>query len=238
LTETLADRDDALLAAYVEDESGVTEQRLRRALAAQARRALVHPVFFGSAITGEGVDALRAGLAELLPAEVGDSAAPASGRVFKIDRGAAGEKIAYVRMFAGSVRVRQRLHVETVGGEPVEAKATADGLGRRARQHRCLDRSEVVRAELQSDGERQADATSGVEPYRSNRTKVECVPHRGVDGAGRPSPHAVVLGDVARVGADLDLAPGGQVHREELARAGLVGEWPQLAVRRCISYAG
>ena len=31
---------------------------LRRALAAQTRRALVHPVFFGSAITGAGVDAL------------------------------------------------------------------------------------------------------------------------------------------------------------------------------------
>ena len=36
-------------------------RRLRRALAAQTRRALVHPVFFGSAITGAGVDELTAG---------------------------------------------------------------------------------------------------------------------------------------------------------------------------------
>src|SRR5262249_54111693 len=34
-----------------------------------------------------------------------------SGRVFKVDRGAAGEKLAYVRMFAGSLRLRQRLHL-------------------------------------------------------------------------------------------------------------------------------
>jgi ribosomal protection tetracycline resistance protein len=32
-----------------------------------------------------------------------------SGRVFKVERGSAGEKVAYVRMFSGSVRSRQRL---------------------------------------------------------------------------------------------------------------------------------
>ena len=40
----------------------------RKQLAAQTRRALVHPVFFGSAITGAGVDALISGVTELLPA--------------------------------------------------------------------------------------------------------------------------------------------------------------------------
>ena len=40
------------------DETAVSYGRLRDALAAQTGRALVHPVFFGSAITGAGVDAL------------------------------------------------------------------------------------------------------------------------------------------------------------------------------------
>ena len=35
--------------------------------------------------------------------------APVSGRVFKIERGAAGEKIAYVRMFSGTVHMRDRV---------------------------------------------------------------------------------------------------------------------------------
>jgi ribosomal protection tetracycline resistance protein len=57
LADLLADHDDALLAAYVDDETAVSYRRLRGELVAQARQALVHPVFFGSAITGAGVDA-------------------------------------------------------------------------------------------------------------------------------------------------------------------------------------
>ena len=61
----------------------------------QTGRALVHPVFFGSAITGAGVDALTAGITELLPAAAGDAGGPVSGSVFKVERGPAGEKVAY-----------------------------------------------------------------------------------------------------------------------------------------------
>ncbi len=109
LAELLADHDDAFLAAYLDDEKPVSRERLRDELEAQARRALVHPVFFGSAITGAGVDSLMTGISELLPATEGDAAGPLSGAVFKIERGPAGEKIAYVRVFSGTVRVRDRL---------------------------------------------------------------------------------------------------------------------------------
>ncbi len=67
LTEVLADQDDSILAAYVED-GRVPYRRLREELATQTRRSLVHPVFFGSAITGAGGESLMAGIAELLPA--------------------------------------------------------------------------------------------------------------------------------------------------------------------------
>jgi ribosomal protection tetracycline resistance protein len=107
--EVLAEYDDGIMAAYVDDEAGIPAERLRVALAAQTRRALVNPVFFGSAITGAGTDAIMAGIAELLPSAVGDAGAPTAGSVFKIERGAGGEKVAYVRMFAGTVRTRDRL---------------------------------------------------------------------------------------------------------------------------------
>src|SRR5207248_2237760 len=68
LVSVLAERDDALMAAYVEDEKSVPYRRLRAALAAQTKNALVHPVFLGSAITGAGVASLMSGIAELLPA--------------------------------------------------------------------------------------------------------------------------------------------------------------------------
>ena len=52
MVERLADHDEAILAAYVdEEERALPYRRLRRALAAQTGRALVHPVFFGSAGT-------------------------------------------------------------------------------------------------------------------------------------------------------------------------------------------
>jgi ribosomal protection tetracycline resistance protein len=121
MAEVLAERDDGILAAYVEHEAGVPYRRLREDLAAQTKRALVHPVFFGSAITGAGVEPLMAGIAELLPASEGDPDGPVSGSVFKIDRGATGGKIAYVRMFSGTIRTRDRLQF----GPGREGKVTA-----------------------------------------------------------------------------------------------------------------
>jgi ribosomal protection tetracycline resistance protein len=121
LADVLADHDDALLAACVDDETTVSYRRLRAELAAQARQALVHPVFFGSAITGAGTDALAAGITELLPAAGGAADGPVSGTVFKVERGPAGEKIAYVRMFSGTLRTRDRLRY----GRPGPGKVTA-----------------------------------------------------------------------------------------------------------------
>src|SRR5205085_2448355 len=92
LAEALAERDDRILAAYVEDEPRAAAHRLRAELLAQTKRALVHPVFLGSAVTGAGVDALRSGIAELLPTSSGDPDGAVAGTVFKIERGARGEK--------------------------------------------------------------------------------------------------------------------------------------------------
>jgi ribosomal protection tetracycline resistance protein len=109
LVEVLAEHDDGLLAAYVSDDTQVSQRRLYDELAAQTKRALVHPVYFGSAITGAGVAALSEGIRTLLPSAEGRAQGPVSGTVFKVERGAAGEKIAYVRMFSGAVRLRDRL---------------------------------------------------------------------------------------------------------------------------------
>jgi ribosomal protection tetracycline resistance protein len=125
LLDLLARRDDRLLTAYVDDESSVDHARLRAALAERTAAAEVHPVYAGSAVTGAGVDALVAGLAELLPARLPDPDAPLAGTVFKMERGPAGERIAYVRVVAGTVRVRDRLPVHRGGTEVGEGKVTA-----------------------------------------------------------------------------------------------------------------
>ena len=127
LAERLADNDDAILAAYVDGERRFSQSRLRKALAAQTARALVHPVFFGSAITGAGVAALTEAITALLPAARGDPDGSASGAVFKVERGAAGEKIAYVRMFDGAVHVRERLAFGRGKAAKVTAISVFDG---------------------------------------------------------------------------------------------------------------
>jgi ribosomal protection tetracycline resistance protein len=127
LVEVLAERDDALLATYIDDEASVSSRRLRETLAAQTKQALVHPVFCGSAITGAGVAQLIGGLVEFLPTPAGDGDGAVSGTVFKIERGSGGEKIAYVRMFTGSVRARDRLHFGRDGEGKVTAINVFDG---------------------------------------------------------------------------------------------------------------
>jgi ribosomal protection tetracycline resistance protein len=136
LAEALAERSAALLAAYVENERGISAGRLRAELAAQTRDALVHPVFFGSAITGDGVPALMGALVDLLPVGTGGADGATSAQVFKIERGPAGEKIAYVRMFGGTIRARQRLPVRHIGGGHTEAKPTAISVSERGRWER------------------------------------------------------------------------------------------------------
>lgn len=132
LAELLADRDDALLAAYVNDETAISYSEVRSKLAEQARQGLVHGVYFGSAITGAGTDSLIAGIVEWLPAAKGDVDGPVTATVFKVERGPSGEKIAYVRMFSGAIRTRDRLRFR---GD-VEQKVT---------QIRVFERGSAVR---------------------------------------------------------------------------------------------
>ncbi|MGN6380730.1 MAG: GTP-binding protein [Gaiellales bacterium] len=132
LGSALAEHDDALLAAYVDGGVEVSSRRLRRGLEEQTARTTAHPVFFGSAATGAGVDALMRGIAELMPAAERDVDGPLSGSVFKVERGPAGEKIAFVRMFSGTLRTRERVRLAGEAERKVTAISVfADGASER-----------------------------------------------------------------------------------------------------------
>ncbi|MGW0531628.1 GTP-binding protein [Streptomyces sp. NPDC003032] len=135
LTELLTGHDDTLLAAYVDDAASLSYDRLRGELVRQTGQALVHPVFFGSAVTGAGIPELTGGIRQFLPMATGDAEGTVSGRVFKVERGTAGEKIAYVRLFSGTIRTRDRVDIldgeaGTMGkaaGDSREGGAGSDG---------------------------------------------------------------------------------------------------------------
>ncbi len=135
LAEVLAEHDDTVLAAYLAGTAAIPGRWLNQKLAGQVRDMYVHPVYFGSAITGAGVDALLRGAGALLPAADGDPDGPVSGRVFKVERGPAGEKIAYTRMFAGTVTVRDRVRFgRGATGKVTAINVFADGAAQRRDQ--------------------------------------------------------------------------------------------------------
>lgn len=116
LLDLLAGQDDVLLADWVADASSLPYSRLRRELAARTGRALVQPVFAGSAMTGAGVDALIAGITELLPTVQGDVDAPVSGTVFAIERGPAGRRSPW----SGSSPARSRSVTGSASAPPTQ----------------------------------------------------------------------------------------------------------------------
>ena len=127
LTEVVAEYDDAVLASFVEDQMGVGVAELKRRLAVLTGDALVHPVFIGSAVTGAGVDALMEGLTAYLLVGDAESRGSVEASVFKIERGSSGEKIAYVRMFRGSIRTRDLLVSSSGASHKVTALEMFDG---------------------------------------------------------------------------------------------------------------
>jgi ribosomal protection tetracycline resistance protein len=207
LVDLLAENDDALLAAYVDDETSVSTRQLHEELAAQSKQALVHPVFFGSAITGAGVDALMDAVTELLPAAVGDGDGPVSASVFKVERGAAGEKVAYARLFSGTIRVRDRLCF----GEDEEAKVTAISV---------FDGGSAVRRASVAAGE--IGKLSGLGEVRIG------------DTIGEPPPRAPAQHSFAPPTLEAVVVPDGADDKGALsvALARLAEQDPLIAVRR------
>ncbi|MET7746284.1 translation factor GTPase family protein [Streptomyces sp. NPDC005385] len=120
VTEVLADHDETLLAQFID---GVTPlpADLRRRLGDQTARGLVHPVYFGSAISGSGTDLLGSGINDFLPGQPADAVEdPLRGIVFAIERTGRSEKTAYVRLFGGSVRERERITLRRMEAGTVE----------------------------------------------------------------------------------------------------------------------
>ncbi|MGR9176616.1 GTP-binding protein [Rhizobium leguminosarum] len=109
LCEALAETDETLLDDYVLAPDRLTADRLGRCLTRQVASGLVHPVFAGAATTGVGVPALTSAIATILPDRRLDPDRPIAGKIFKIERGWGGEKLAYMYLTSGTIRLRQYL---------------------------------------------------------------------------------------------------------------------------------
>ncbi|MGG3538713.1 GTP-binding protein [Bacillus tropicus] len=119
--ERLAPYNESLLESYVNNEI-VTDTLLREELEKQIQQANLYPIFFGSAMTGIGVTELLENISALLPANNSSPYEELSGVVFKIEREPFGEKIAYVRLFSGSLHIRKYVDIQRNGSLPHKEK--------------------------------------------------------------------------------------------------------------------
>ncbi|MBV6695846.1 TetM/TetW/TetO/TetS family tetracycline resistance ribosomal protection protein [Kitasatospora aureofaciens] len=111
LADVLAEHGDEFLARYLDDEAALTARDYTEELARQACRAQLYPVLFGSAVADAGIGALVDGITGLFPVNHGGADGTLHGTVFKIERGWAGEKVAYVRLRSGTLGPRSKVSV-------------------------------------------------------------------------------------------------------------------------------
>ncbi len=130
--DLLAETNERVIAEFDRTGGNLSAFFLEAELRAQVAARTIVPVFFGSAITGAGVPELLAGIEEWLPTAEEAKDAPVAGTVFKIARRASGEKLVYVRLFAGRLAVRQRvtLHRHNAFGEREQSEERITGIDR------------------------------------------------------------------------------------------------------------
>ncbi|MEU9170544.1 tetracycline resistance ribosomal protection protein Otr(A) [Streptomyces sp. NPDC048420] len=108
LAEALAEVDPDILRALV-DGPEPTPDDLRQALAARTADGSFHPVFFGSALGGQGVPDLVEGIIRLIPPTPVTPTDDPRGTVFAVRPGPGGERNVHLRLYGGEVTERQRL---------------------------------------------------------------------------------------------------------------------------------
>jgi len=128
LLDSIANHDDELLEAYLQDESSVTPEMLRRALRAATLDATITPVLLGSAFKNKGVQPLLDAVIEYLPSpldvppihgidprtehELSRRPAldePFSALAFKVMSDPYVGKLTYFRVYSGQVKAGDRV---------------------------------------------------------------------------------------------------------------------------------
>ncbi|WP_328548372.1 tetracycline resistance ribosomal protection protein Otr(A) [Streptomyces platensis] len=125
IAETVAEADESILDLLVSRLPGgrdagdggppLTADRLRSALAARTADGSLHPVYFGSALGGQGVGALIDGMVRLIPPAPAGAGTEPRGTVFAVHQPPNGERTAHLRLYAGALRPRQQITLHRPG---------------------------------------------------------------------------------------------------------------------------
>ncbi|NQU33516.1 MAG: TetM/TetW/TetO/TetS family tetracycline resistance ribosomal protection protein, partial [Bacteroidetes bacterium] len=118
--ESIIHNDEILLDSYLVGEK-IDSQKLKMSLKDQFHKNELFPVLFGSAKYDIGIDDLLDVITEYMPVAKGDSTKPLSGIVYKVEHNKTIGKIASVRLFEGSIKNRDIIHL---GNNDLEEKVS------------------------------------------------------------------------------------------------------------------
>jgi ribosomal protection tetracycline resistance protein len=112
LIEAVSEQDEALLLQYL-DGKNISAQQLQGSLVRQIHSCQLYPVLYGSAIEGTGMKELLDGVVDLLPSPAGEEDGPLSGIIFRLERDKTMGKVAYVRLYSGTLKNRDNVFNQT-----------------------------------------------------------------------------------------------------------------------------
>ncbi|WP_338134379.1 translation factor GTPase family protein [Cohnella candidum] len=118
MLEALAQTDEALLERYLAEGAPGGAEGLadwKKEFARLTAQCELFPVLFGASGKGIGITALLDGIVDYLPAPEGEANAPLSGVVFKIERDKTMGRMAFVRLYQGTIRNRDTVKNATQG---------------------------------------------------------------------------------------------------------------------------
>jgi elongation factor G len=134
LIDAISHFDDEVLAAYIEDESSVTPEMIRRAVRAGTLADEITPVLLGSAFKNKGVQLLLDAVVDYLPSPLdvppvhgtdpksggdeerpADPKAPFSALAFKVMSDPYVGKLTYFRVYSGALKAGDRVLNTTTG---------------------------------------------------------------------------------------------------------------------------
>ncbi|WP_150265609.1 GTP-binding protein [Paenibacillus tepidiphilus] len=120
LLETLAERDERLLDLYMSGEPAELAV-WKSHLQAETAAGRLYPLVYGAAAKGLGIRELLDAMIDYLPRAGGDPEQPVSGIVYNIQRDKSMGRMAYVRLYEGTIRNRDAVRIHT---QDVQAKVT------------------------------------------------------------------------------------------------------------------
>ncbi len=146
--DVLSELDEEALAEYL-DKGYLSKSTIDKKLSLYSSKAMIYPVFMGSAGLNIGTDLLLDKIIKYFIVsnenEIDDTS-ELSGLVFKIERTASNEKKAYVRIFGGEINVRDIICITSPysSDEPIHEKV---------KKISCLDNGKILDAKKISSGD-------------------------------------------------------------------------------------